>query len=103
MADDTSHGLGALPTGEERPMRRRPNVFVIVAAALLVALAGWVLAPPAQAAAGDGSPSDPRIAFYGRWDTTNPAAVVPHFAGAYFVTGFTGTRVALKQRAAIDL
>jgi lysophospholipase L1-like esterase len=28
---------------------------------------------------------------------------VPHFAGAYFVTGFTGTRVALKQRAAIDL
>ena len=88
---------------EEIPVRRRPNVFVICAAAVLLALAGWLAAPSAQAAAGDGSPSDPNIAFYGRWDTTNPAAVVPHFAGAYLVTGFTGTRVALKQRAAIDL
>ena len=84
-------------------MRRRPKAFVISAAALLLGLAGWLFAPSAQAAAGDGSPSDPNIAFYGRWDTANPAAVVPHFAGAYFVTGFTGTRVALKQRAAIDL
>ena len=84
-------------------MRRRLNVFVISATALLLGVAGWMLAPAAQAAAGDGSPSDPNIAFYGRWDAANPAAVVPHFAGAYFVTGFTGTRVALKQRAAIDL
>jgi len=84
-------------------VRRRPKAFVISAAALLLGLAGWLFAPSAQAAAGDGSPSDPNIAFYGRWDTANPAAVVPHFAGAYFVTGFTGTRVALKQRAAIDL
>src|ERR1700712_2869043 len=84
-------------------MRRRPHVFVISAAALLLGLTGWLLAPAAQAAAGDGTPSDPNIAFYGRWDTASPAAVVPHFAGAYFVTGFTGTHVALRQRSAIDL
>ncbi|WP_433716901.1 GDSL-type esterase/lipase family protein [Actinoplanes sp. CA-051413] len=84
-------------------MRRRLNVLVLALAALLFALTGWLLAPAAQAAAGDGSPRDPNIAFYGRWDTANPAAVVPHFAGAYLVTGFTGTRVALRQRAAIDL
>lgn len=84
-------------------MRRRPKAFVVIAAALLLGLGGWLLAPSAQAAAGDGSPGDAHIAYYGRWDTANPAAVVPHFAGAYFVTGFTGTRVALRQRAAIDL
>lgn len=84
-------------------MRRRPNALVISVSALLLGLTGWLLAPSAQAAAGDGSPRDPNIAFYGRWDTANPAAVVPHFAGAYFVTGFTGTRVALRQRSAIDL
>jgi lysophospholipase L1-like esterase len=84
-------------------VRRRLNIVVISVAALLLGAAGWLLAPAAQAAAGDGSPSDPNIAFYGRWDTANPAAVVPHFAGAYFVTGFTGTHVALRQRSAIDL
>lgn len=84
-------------------MRRHPNLFVISAAVLLLSLTGWLFAPPARAAAGDGTPRDANIAFYGRWDTTDPAAVVPRFAGAYLVTGFTGTRVALRQRAAIDL
>lgn len=85
-------------------MRRRLRILVGSAAAgLLLMLGGGLLAPPARAAAGDGTPSDPNIAFHGRWDTTNRAAVVPHFAGAYLVTGFTGTRVALRQRAAIDL
>lgn len=84
-------------------MRRRLSFFAIFPTALLLALTGWLLAPSARAATGDGSPRDPNIAFFGRWDTANPTAVVPHFAGAYFVTGFTGTRVALKQRAAIDL
>ncbi|GAA3340508.1 hypothetical protein GCM10020358_28380 [Amorphoplanes nipponensis] len=84
-------------------MHRRPAVFVSSAVALLLCVAGWLLAPSAQAAAGDGSPRDGNIAFYGRWDTTDPAAVVPRFAGAYLVTGFTGTRVALRQRSTIDL
>lgn len=81
-------------------MRRSLTAF---ATALFLGLTGGLFAPAAQAAAGDGSPSDPNIAFYGRWDNADPAAVVPHFAGAYLVTGFTGTRVALKQRNAIDL
>src|SRR5690349_14091084 len=102
--------LGALPTSPGVTVRS--NVLVSSAAAVLLGLGGWLPAPPAVAAAapaappavaGDGTPSDPNIAFHGRWDTTDRAAVVPHFAGAYLVTGFTGTRVALKQRAAIDL
>ncbi|MFI5937258.1 GDSL-type esterase/lipase family protein [Actinoplanes sp. NPDC051494] len=68
---------------------------------LAMSLAGILYATPAQAAVG--APNDPNIAFHGRWDTTDPAAVVPKFAGAYFITGFTGTRVSLKQRNAIDL
>lgn len=84
-------------------MRRRPTAFTTAATALILALTGWFLAPAAQAAVGDGSPGDPNIAFYGRWDTADRTAVVPHFAGAYLVTGFTGTRVALRQRNAIDL
>src|SRR5690349_13300163 len=102
--------LGALPTSPGVTVRS--NVLVSSAAAVLLGLGGWLPAPPAVAAAapaappavaGDGTPSDPNIAFHGRWDTTDRAAVVPHFAGAYLVTGFTGTRVALRQRAAIDL
>jgi hypothetical protein len=55
------------------------------------------------AATGDGSPSDPNIAFVGRWDKTNASAYVPNWAGAYLKTGFTGTTVKLKQRNTIDL
>jgi lysophospholipase L1-like esterase len=77
----------------------------LVTAALLAAglLAGMIAAPAAYAAVGDGSPADTNIAFHGRWDTTNSAAYVPGFAGAYLETGFTGRTVKLKQRNAIDL
>jgi lysophospholipase L1-like esterase len=72
--------------------------------AAAVLLAGLVAAMPrAHAAAGDGSPTDPNIAFVGRWDTTNPTAYVPYWAGAYLTTGFTGTTVRLNQRNTIDL
>src|SRR4051794_17796194 len=101
MDDDTWAPNGSAPIAEEGAMRRRLTALVVSAAVL--GLAAWLIAPPAQAATGDGTPSDPNIAFYGRWDTANPAAVVPHFAGAYLVTGFTGTKVALKQRDTIDL
>jgi lysophospholipase L1-like esterase len=61
------------------------------------------LATRAQAATGDGSPTDPNIAFVGRWDTRTATAYVPSWAGAYLTTGFTGTTVKLRQRNTIDL
>jgi lysophospholipase L1-like esterase len=70
---------------------------------VLLGAAGWLLAPAAEAAVGDGSPTDPNVVFYGRWDTTSSTAYVPKYAGAYFITSFTGTHVSLKQRNAIDL
>jgi lysophospholipase L1-like esterase len=79
--------------------------FVLtVATALALAVTGTVLPlSPAQAAVGDGTPTDPNVRFIGRWDTTNSAAYVPHWAGTYFETAFTGRTVKLKQRNTIDL
>jgi lysophospholipase L1-like esterase len=58
---------------------------------------------PAAAATGDGSPSDPDIKYFGRWDTRSPGAYVPGWTGAYAVLGFTGTTVKLRQRGSVDL
>ncbi|MEU6431730.1 GDSL-type esterase/lipase family protein [Microbispora sp. NPDC046973] len=78
--------------------------LAVVAAALATVLATVLAAPPgAQAAAGDGTPTDPNIRFVGRWDTRDSSAYVPGWAGAYLTTGFTGTTVRLKQRNTIDL
>ncbi|WIN00649.1 GDSL-type esterase/lipase family protein [Actinoplanes oblitus] len=75
--------------------------LVTIATAVLLG----VLAPvaPARGAAGDGTPTDPDISFVGRWNTTNPAAYVPYWAGAYLRTGFTGRTVKLRQRNTVDL
>src|SRR4051812_20506171 len=79
------------------------RVALLALLASLVTVAAIAVLPSAQAATGDGSPSDPNIAFVGRWDRTNSAAYVPNWAGAYFRTGFTGTTVKLRQRNTIDL
>jgi lysophospholipase L1-like esterase len=84
-------------------MRRRLLGAAVVAATMLIGAAGWMLGPPAQAAAGDGTPSDPNISFVGRWNTANASAYVPYWAGAYLRVGFTGRTVKLKQRNTIDL
>jgi lysophospholipase L1-like esterase len=63
-------------------------------------LAATLIAPaaPARAAAVDGN-----ISFVGRWNTTNAAALVPYWAGAYLRVGFTGRTVKLRQRNTVDL
>jgi lysophospholipase L1-like esterase len=50
-----------------------------------------------------GEPTDPNIHFTGRWDTGDPGAYTPYWAGAYLSVGFTGTTVTLQQRDTIDL
>jgi lysophospholipase L1-like esterase len=79
----------------------RPSLVAAAAATLIAGVATGL--PHANAATGDGSPTDPNIAFVGRWDTTNSTAYTPYWAGAYLKTGFTGTTVKLKQRNTIDL
>jgi lysophospholipase L1-like esterase len=96
-----------LPIDDRKPRMRyrlgsvRPLLLAIVAATLTTGFA--LTLPAADAAVGDGSPTDPNISFVGRWDTTNPGAYVPYWAGAYLTTGFTGTTVKLRQRNTIDL
>ncbi|MBT2228558.1 SGNH/GDSL hydrolase family protein [Nonomuraea sp. NEAU-A123] len=68
----------------------------------LVALV-TVLTSRAEAAVGDGSPTDANISFTGRWDTSVSTAYVPYWAGTYLTTGFNGRTVKLLQRNTIDL
>ncbi|WP_201440398.1 RICIN domain-containing protein [Saccharothrix sp. 6-C] len=51
---------------------------------------------------GNGSPTDPNVKYFGRWNTSDPTAYVSEWAGAYVTVGFTGRTVQLKQRNAID-
>ena len=74
----------------------------------LIAVAAGVLAAglpvlSAQAAVGDGTPSDSNISFVGRWNRANASAYVPYWAGAYLRVGFTGKTVKLRQRNTIQL
>lgn len=88
--------------GKERLMSRWKAIAVVLVAGLV---GGAVAGPPgtARAAVGDGSPTDTNISFVGRWNTTNSAAYVPYWAGAYLRVGFTGRTVKLKQRNTISL
>jgi lysophospholipase L1-like esterase len=45
---------------------------------------------------GDGSPTDPNIAYFGRWDKSSASSYTSYWPGAYFKTNFTGTTVKLK-------
>jgi lysophospholipase L1-like esterase len=80
----------------------RTRLVAILAAAVTAVTLG---APTALATdrPAVGSPTDRNISFVGRWDTTDPTAYVPNWAGAYFTAGFTGTTVKLQQRDVIDV
>ncbi|WSQ13930.1 GDSL-type esterase/lipase family protein [Streptomyces sp. NBC_01231] len=87
----------------DAPLRRARRVIPAVLTAVLVAcLLSWAGGSPAQAALGDGSVSDPNIAYVGRWDTGSDTAAVPGWTGAYLQTGFTGTTVKVKARDAVN-
>ena len=78
--------------------------LLAVAAALLAGGGTALAAAPAEAAAAaPGEPGDPNIHYTGRWDTSDPGAYTPYWAGAYLDVGFTGTTVKLRQRGTIDL
>lgn len=70
-------------------------VLTAVLVACLVSLAGIT---HAHAAPGDGSVSDPNIAYVGRWDTSSGTTAVANWTGAYVQTSFTGTTVKVKAR-----
>jgi lysophospholipase L1-like esterase len=92
-------------------MLTRAHRTALVAAllALVVAVVGAAriaaAAPPSigPAATGDGSPTDPNIAYVGRWDTGDPTAYVPQWTGTYLLTDFTGTTVHVVERGAVNI
>ena len=84
-------------------MRTRALVWRVGLLAAVLAACGSVGVRLAVAATGDGSPTDPNVKFFGRWDTSSSTGYVPKWAGAYLKVGFTGTTVKLKQRNTIDL
>jgi lysophospholipase L1-like esterase len=81
-------------------LTRRLLVIASTAAVLTTGLA--LGAGSATAATGDGTPTDPNVKFFGRWDTTSSTAYVSKWAGGYVKLGFTGTTVRLRQRNTID-
>ena len=81
-------------------MRRR--LVVATAVAVVVSLSQSAAASACPNQTGTGAPTDRNIQFVGRWDTADPSAYVPQWAGAYLRVGFTGTTVALKQRNTIN-
>ncbi|MDT0345136.1 SGNH/GDSL hydrolase family protein [Streptomyces litchfieldiae] len=90
-----------------RIFRRVLGALAVLGTVLAVLLAGGApgaaAAPATSAAVLAGEPGDPNIQFTGRWDTSNPQAYTPYWAGAYLSVGFTGTTVKLRQRNTIDL
>ncbi|MDQ0746775.1 lysophospholipase L1-like esterase [Streptomyces africanus] len=81
------------------PRRALPALLTAALLACLLSLAGG---SPARAATGDGSVSDPNIAYVGRWDTSSGTAAVPNWTGGYLQTGFTGTTVKVRARNAVN-
>ncbi|KUL61609.1 aromatic ring-opening dioxygenase LigA [Streptomyces violaceusniger] len=78
------------------------RLLLIVMTASLCAL-GLSLSTTARAAAlGNGSVTDPNIAYTGRWDLGSATAAVPNWTGGYLQTAFTGTTVKIKAREAVN-
>ncbi|MEW2399292.1 GDSL-type esterase/lipase family protein [Streptomyces sp. NPDC046862] len=93
------------PHQEFRPARPRPSgrgVAALLTAVLVACLLSLAGASRAHAAAGDGSVSDPNIAYVGRWDTGSGTTAVANWTGAYVQTSFTGTTVKVKARDAVN-
>ncbi|MFE1930818.1 hypothetical protein ACFW95_10670 [Streptomyces sp. NPDC059474] len=64
---------------------------------------GLSIGTTARAAApGNGSVTDPNIAYTGRWDLGSATAAVPNWTGGYLQTAFTGTTVKIKARDAVN-
>jgi lysophospholipase L1-like esterase len=82
---------------------RRTLIATLVVSAILIPGQAAFACPEKNPNAANGSPTDRNISYVGRWDTSDPTAYVPGWAGAYLRTGFTGTTVKLKQRSTIDL
>ncbi|MFB9328001.1 Ig-like domain-containing protein [Paenibacillus aurantiacus] len=49
-----------------------------------------------------GTPTDPNIKYFGRWDKVSSTNYVSHFGGAYFKVNFTGTTVQLKLGGSVS-
>ncbi|BBC30308.1 Aromatic ring-opening dioxygenase LigA [Streptomyces graminofaciens] len=75
------------------------TALTAVLVACLLSLTGVTRA---NAAPGDGSVSDPHIAYVGRWDTSSGTTAVANWTGAYLQTAFTGTTVKVKARDAVN-
>jgi lysophospholipase L1-like esterase len=83
--------------------KRAIRPLLLTASAITLTAVGLSVMPAANAATGDGSPSDSNIKYFGRWDKSSSTYYAANWAGGYFRAGFTGTTVKLKQRNAIDL
>lgn len=78
------------------------GLAAVLTAALVACLLSLAGVTRAHAAPGDGSVSDPHIAYVGRWDTSSGTTAVANWSGAYIQTSFTGTTVKVRARDAVN-
>lgn len=82
----------------------KPDIFKTTIIVLLMTATSHL----AFGAAGDGSPGDTNIKYFGRWDRSNASAFHGYWGGAYLKTIFTGTTIkvnlgnTLKYHVKID-
>ncbi|PYI57447.1 discoidin domain-containing protein [Paenibacillus flagellatus] len=81
----------------------RIGLLMLAALLLLTAASSFFLPRSAGATAGDGTPGDPNIRYYGRWDTSAPTVYKSYYGGAYFKVNFTGTTVKIKLGGPVNL
>ncbi|HVU67095.1 MAG TPA: cellulose binding domain-containing protein [Ktedonobacteraceae bacterium] len=75
-----------------------------VGAILLLASATSVFSVPAAHAASQAvAPTNANIKYVGRWDTSSSTVYTSYWPGAYFVTRFTGTTVAIQLAGSANI
>lgn len=70
---------------------------------LLASTASAFTASTAHAASQTIAPTDANIKYVGRWDTSSSTVYTSYWPGAYFVTRFTGTTVALQLASSANI
>ncbi len=68
---------------------KKPDIFRATIAALWIT----IISNFAFGAAGDGSPGDTNIKYFGRWDRSNASVFHGYWGGAYLKVVFTGTTI----------
>jgi hypothetical protein len=79
------------------------GIFFVAMFLLLTSVASAFAVSTVHAASQTISPTNPNIKYVGRWDTRSSTVYTSYWPGAYFVTQFTGTTVAIQLASSVNI